>query len=136
MYLANSNFLRLALQPIYGLKSPFTHRDAIDNINYVQKILASVKTASLIEQISGEDYQEMKRKCFLNKRIDIYIDAWSKCSKANEGTSEEEADASVGAALKNLSMSVTSLKKAALTVNQVNFFITYLKEEIKQLSFL
>ena len=51
MYLANPNFLKIAPQPIYGLKSPSTYRDAIDNINYVQNILASVKTASLIEQI-------------------------------------------------------------------------------------
>ena len=80
----------------------------------MQNILASVKTASLIEQISGQDYREMTRKCILNKRIDLYTDAWSKYSKANEGPSEEEADTSVGAALKNLSMSVTSLKKSSI----------------------
>ena len=78
----------------------------------------------------------MTRKCILNKRIDIYFDAWSKYSKVNERTSEEEADTSVGAALKNLAISVTSLKKAALMVNQVNFFISYLKDEIQQLTLL
>ena len=111
MYLSIPNFLRLAFQPIYDLKSPFRNRDAIENINYVQNILASVKTASLIDQITGQDYQEMTRKCILNRRIDLYTDAWSKYSKANEAPSEEEADTSVGAALKNLSMSVTSLKR-------------------------
>ena len=136
MYLSIPNFLRLAFQPIYDLKSPFRNRDAIENINYVQNILASVKTASLIDQITGQDYQEMTRKCILNRSIDLYTDAWSKCSKAREVPSEKKDDTSVGAALKKLSLSVTSLKKAALTVNQVHFFIAYLVEEIKQLNFL
>ena len=118
------------------MKSPSTYRDAIYNINYIQNLLALVKTASLIEQISGDDYTEMTRKCILNKRIDIYFDAWSKHSKLNERTSEEDTDTSVGAALKNLSISVISLKKASLTINQVNFFISYLKVEIEQLNLL
>ena len=59
MYLANPSFFKIALQPIYGLKSPSTYSDAIHNIDYVQNLLASVKTASLIEQISGDDYTEM-----------------------------------------------------------------------------
>ena len=71
MYLSNPNFLRLAFQPMDNLKTPFTNRDAIENINYVQNILASVKTASLIDQITGQDYQEMTRKCILNRRIDL-----------------------------------------------------------------
>ena len=50
--------------------------------------------------------------------------------------SEEDTATSVGAALKNLSISVTSLKKASLTINQVNFFISYLKVETEQLNLL
>ena len=61
MYLSNPNFLRLAFQPIYDLNSPFTKRDAIENINYVPNILASVKTGSLIDQITRQDYQEITR---------------------------------------------------------------------------
>ena len=38
--------------------------------------------------------------------------------------------------MKNLSISVTSLKKASLTINQVNFFISYLKVETEQLNLL
>ena len=53
MYLSNSSFLRLAFQPIYELKMPYNNRDAIENINFIQNILASVKTASLIDQITG-----------------------------------------------------------------------------------
>ena len=76
-----------------------------------------MKTASLIDQISGDDYTEMTRKCILNKRIDIYFDAWSKHAKLNERTCGGDSATSVGAALKNLSISVTSLKKASLTTN-------------------
>ena len=78
----------------------------------------------------------MTRKCILNRLIDLYTDSWTKYAKAREKPPEEDDDSSVGAALKNLSLSVTSLKKAALTVNQVHFFITYLLKEIKQLNFL
>ena len=49
MYLSNPNFLRLAFQPIYELKMPYTNKDAIENINYIENILASVKTASVID---------------------------------------------------------------------------------------
>jgi len=111
MYLANPCFLKIALQPIYNLKPPSTYMDAIHNINYVQNLLISVKTAELIDQISGDDYTEMTRKCILNKRIDIYFNAWSEHARLNEKASAGESATSVGAALKNLSISVTSLKK-------------------------
>ena len=62
MYLSNLNFLCLVFKPVYDLKVPFTNRDAIENINKVQNILASVKTAALIEQITGQDFQEMTIK--------------------------------------------------------------------------
>ena len=106
MYLANLCFLKIALQPIYNLKPPSTYMDAIHNINYVQNLLISVKT----DQISGDDYMEMTRKSILNKRIDIYFNAWSEHAKLNERASGGESATSVGAALKNLSISVTSLK--------------------------
>ena len=68
--------MRLALvKPVYDLKVPFTNKDAIENINQVQSILASVITAALIEQITGRDFQEMTVKCILNRRIDLYTDA-------------------------------------------------------------
>ena len=84
MYLSNPNFLRLAFQPIYDLKIPYTNRDAIENINFVQNILASVKTVSLIDQITGQDFQEINRKCILNCRIHLYTDSWTKYAKAQE----------------------------------------------------
>ena len=49
MYLSNPNYLQLAFQPIYQLRIFFTNRDANENINFVQNILASVKTGSLIQ---------------------------------------------------------------------------------------
>ena len=111
MYLSNPNFLQLAFQPIYKLKMPYTNRDAIVNINFVQNILASVKTASLIDQITGQDFQEMTRKCILNRRIDLYTNSWTRYAKAQEVEHpEEDEDTSVGVALKNLSISVTALK--------------------------
>ena len=66
MYLANPGFLHLVFRPIYSMKSPYNNKEAIDNINQVQNILASVRTANLIEQIKGSDYQEMVAKCILN----------------------------------------------------------------------
>ena len=81
MYLSNPNFLRLAFQPIYELKMPYNNRDAIENINFVQNILASVKTASMIDQITGQDFQEMTRKCILNRRIDLYTNSWTRYAK-------------------------------------------------------
>ena len=125
------------LRLIYELKMPYNNRDAIENINFVQNILASVKTASLIDQITGQDFQEMTRKCILNRRIDLYTNSWTRYAKAQEVEQPEgEEDTSIGAALKNLSISVTALKQASMTVNQVHFFISYLKDEIKELNFL
>ena len=122
---------------MYDLKVPFTNRDAIENINQIQNILASFETASLIEQITGQDFQVMTIKCILNRRIDLYADSWTKYAKAQEGERPEEDNGiSMGAALKNLSVSVTALKQTSLTVNQIHFFITYLEDEIKQLNFL
>ena len=122
---------------MYDLKVPFTNRDAIENINQIQNILASFETASLIEQITGQDFQVMTIKCILNRRIDLYTDSWTKYAKAQEGERPEEDNGiSMGAALKNLSVSVTALKQTSLTVNQIHFFITYLEDEIKQLNFL
>ena len=116
---------------------PYTNRDAIENINFVQNILASVKTASLIDRITGQDFQEMTRKCILNRRIDLYTNSWTRYAKAQEVEHpEEDEDTSVGAALKNLSISVTALKQTSLTINQIHFSISYLKDEIKQLNFL
>ena len=42
----------------------------------MQNILSSVKTASLIDQITGQDFQKVTFKCILIRRIDIYTDAW------------------------------------------------------------
>ena len=63
---------------------PYNNRDAIENINFVQNILASVKTASLIDQITEQDFQEMTRKCILNRRIDLYTSSWTRYAKAQE----------------------------------------------------
>ena len=89
MYLANPGFLHLVFRPIYSMKAPYNNRDAIGNINQVQNILASVRTANLIEQITGSDYQEMVAKCILNRRLDIYTNAWSKYAQDQE---KEEPD--------------------------------------------
>ena len=78
IYLANPGLLRLVLKPIYLMKNPYNNKEAIYNINQVQNILASVRTANLIEQITGTDYQEMVAKCILLRRLDIYTNAWSK----------------------------------------------------------
>ena len=97
---------------------PYNNRDAIENINFVQNILAFLKTASLIDQITGQDFQEMTRKC-----VDLYTNSWTRYAKAQEVEQlEGEEDTSIGAALKNLSISVTALKQASMTVNQVHFF--------------
>ena len=137
MYLSNPNFLHLVFKPVYDLMVPFTNKEAIENINQIQNILTSVKTEGLIEQITGQEFQEMTIKCILNRRIDLYSDALTKYAKAQEEEEPENDDeTSVRAALKNLSVSGTALKKASLTVNQIHFFIGYLKNEIGQLNFL
>ena len=94
MYLSNPGFLRLAFKPIYLMKTPYKNREAIDNINQVNNILSSVKTANLIEQITGSDYQEMVAKCISNRRLDIYTNAWSKHAQDQE-KEEPEQDESV-----------------------------------------
>ena len=133
MYLANPGFLRLIFRPVYSMKVPYNNREAIDNINQVQNILASVRTADLIEQIKGTDYQEMVAKCILNRRLDIYTSAWSKYAKDQEKDEpEQEETTSVGEALRNLSVNVNFLKQAAMIVSQVNFFIKHLKYELEQ----
>ena len=137
MYLANPGFLRLVFRPIYSMKAPYNNREAIDNINQVQNILASVRTANLIEQITGSDYQEMVAKCILNRRLDIYTNAWSKYAQDQEKEEpEQEESTSVGEALRNLSIRVNSLKQATMIVSQVNFFIKHLKVELEQLNLL
>ena len=73
IYLNNPNFLMLVFRPVYELQKPYTNKDAIANINCVQNILSSVKTAGLIDQITGQDFHEMTFKCILMRRIDIYI---------------------------------------------------------------
>ena len=55
MYLANPGFLRLIFRPVYSMKIPYNNKEAIDNINLVQNILSSVRTADLIDQITGSD---------------------------------------------------------------------------------
>ena len=128
MYLANPGFLRLVFKPIYLMKNPYNNKEAIYNINQVQNILASVRTANLIEQITGSDYQEMVAKCILNRRLDMYTNAWSKYARDQEKEEPEEEDTmSVGDTLRNLSIRVTSLKQATIIVSQVNFFIKHLK---------
>ena len=79
IYLNNLNFMRLVFKPVYELQRPYTNKDAIANINCVQNILSSVKTAGLIDQITGQDFQEMTFKCILMRRIDIYRDTVSTC---------------------------------------------------------
>ena len=49
---------------------------------------------------------------------------------------EEEDTMSVGDALRNLSIRVTSLKQATMIVSKVNFFIKHLKTELEQLNLL
>ena len=79
----------------------------------------------------------MTIKCILNRRIDLYTNSWTRYEKAQEVEHpEEEEDTSIGAALKNLSISVTALQQASMTVNKIHFFISYLKDEIKELNFL
>ena len=136
MYLVNPGFLRLVFNPIYSMKKPYNNKEAINNINQIQNILSSVKTANLIEQITGSDYQEMLSKCILLRRLDLYTAAWSKHSQDLEKEEPEEEDTmSVGDALKSPSI-VNSLKQASLIMNQVNFFIKYLNSELKQLNLL
>ena len=119
------------------MKKPYNNKEAINNINQIQNILSSVKTANLIEQITGSDYQEMLTKCILLRRLDLYTAAWSKHSQDLEKEEPEEDDTmSVGEALKSLSIGVNSLKQASLIMNQVNFFIKYLNSELKQLNLL
>ena len=96
-----------------------------------------MKTANLIKQITGMDFQEMLTKCILLRRLDLYIAAWSEHFQDLE--KEEPVDdetMSVGEALKSLCIGVNSLKQASLILNQVNFFIKYLNSELKQLNLL
>ena len=72
MYLANPGFLCLIFRPVYSMKVPYNNKEAIENINQVHNILASVRTADLIDQITGSEYQEMVAKCILNRCLDIY----------------------------------------------------------------
>ena len=117
MYLNNPNFLRLVFKLVYELQIPWNNRNAITNINCLQNILSSVKTASLVDQITGQDFQDMTYKCILKGRIDLYNDAWTKFAKNQEGDKPENIeDANVEQALKGLSISVTALKQASLTV--------------------
>ena len=137
MYLANPGFLRSVVKPIYLMKNPYNNKEALYNINQVQNILASVRTANLIEQITGSDCQEMVSKCILLWHLDIYTNAWSKYAQELEKEEPEEEDTmTVGDALKNLSIGVNSLKHATIIINQVNFFIKHLNSELKQLNLL
>ena len=103
MYLSNPNFLHLVFKPVYDLKAPITNKDTIENIDQVQNFLTSVNTAGLIEQITGPDFQKMTFKCILNRRIDLYIDAYSNYAKAQEEEDQNDEETSVVAALKSLS---------------------------------
>ena len=83
----------------------------------MQNILSSVKTAGSIERITGQNFQEMTFTCIPMSRIDIYTEAWTKFAKNQEGDKPENIeDANVEQALKGLSISVTALKQASLTV--------------------
>ena len=89
----------------------------------VQNLLSSVKTANLIEQITGSDFQEMLNKCILLRRLDFYTTAWATHSQDLEKEEPQDDDSiSVGEALKSLSIGVNSLKQASLVLSQVNFF--------------
>ena len=60
----------------------------------------------------------------LNRRIDFYMDAWTKFAKAHEGDQPDNMEgAIVERAFGNLLVSVTALKQAYLTSNQINLFI-------------
>ena len=73
----------------------------------------------------------------MNRRLDIYTSAWSRYAKDQEKDEPEQEEAtSVEEALRNLSVKVTSLKQAAMIVNQVNFFLKHLKDELEQLNLL
>ena len=52
MYLNNPNVLRLVFKPVYDLQIPYNNREGIKNINCVENILSSVKTAKLTNQIT------------------------------------------------------------------------------------
>ena len=66
-----------------------------------------------------------------------HTNAWSKHAEDQEKEEpEQEESTSVGDALRNLSISVNSLKQATLILNQVNFFIKHPEVELKQLSLL
>ena len=76
----------------------------------------------MTDQITGQDFQEMTIKCILNRRIDFYTDAWTRYAKAQEGDQQENIEgARVERALRNLSVSVTAMKQASLTINQIHF---------------
>ena len=79
----------------------------------------------------------MVAKCILNRRLDIYTNAWSKHAQDQEKEKpEQEESTSVGDALLNFSIRVNSLKQATMIVNRVNFFIKHLKVELVQLNLL
>ena len=62
-----------------------------------------MKTASVVDQITGQDFQEMTFKCILKRRIDIYTDAWTKFANSQEGNEPENIeDAKVEQALKDI----------------------------------
>ena len=51
-YLNNLNFLQLVFKPIHELPVPYNTKEAVKNINTVENILSSLKTAKLIDQIT------------------------------------------------------------------------------------
>ena len=53
-YLNDPNFLHLVFKPIYDLPNLYTTKDAVKNINTVENILSTVKTAKMTIQALEE----------------------------------------------------------------------------------
>ena len=116
---------------------PLNTKDAVKNINTVENILSSVKSAQLLDQIPQQDYEEITFKCILRRRLDAYTEAWTKFIREQEGAEREEEDQEfVEQALKGLTISVHALKRASRTTSQVHFFLDFLKVEINQLNYV
>ena len=116
-YLNDPDFLRLVFKPIYELPIPYTTKDAVKNINTVENILSSVKTAKLIDQITIQALEEMQYKCILRRRSDAYTEAWTKHICQQEETTKSGRDNSKSA--KRSYLIIEALKR---TISQVHFF--------------
>ena len=74
---------------IYELSVPINTKYAVKNINTVENMLSSIKSAQLMDQITEQDYEEMTYKYILRQRPDAYTEAWTKFNREQEGAERE-----------------------------------------------